>query len=117
MTPLPDDEENVGMIRSPAAVPTLAGTLLTAPPAQAADGLVVRYALDETSGTTVTDSCGHGRHAAASGDTTPPGAEGRALGGVDGHVKLPDDLLRGLDSVTVSIQVRVAPDRVRAAFP
>ncbi|CAL9510788.1 hypothetical protein SUDANB95_03603 [Actinosynnema sp. ALI-1.44] len=115
-TPLPDDEEDVGMIRSLAAVLTLAGTLLTASPAQAADGLVVRYALDETSGTTVTDSSGHGRHAAASGDTTPLGAEGRALGGVDGHVKLPDDLLRGLDSVTVSIQVRVAPDQSTPYF-
>ncbi|MEJ2853058.1 MULTISPECIES: immunoglobulin-like domain-containing protein [unclassified Saccharothrix] len=104
------------MIRSLAAVLTLAGAVLTAPQASAAEGLVLRYALDETSGTVVHDSSGHGRDAVASGDATPLGAEGLALGGVDGHVKLPDNVLRDLESVTVSIQVRLAPDQSTPYF-
>ncbi|MFI9814226.1 immunoglobulin-like domain-containing protein [Saccharothrix variisporea] len=104
------------MIRSLAAVLTLVGAVMTAPQASAADGLVLRYALDETTGTVVHDSSGHGRDAVASGDATPLGAEGLALGGVDGHVKLPDNVLRGLESVTVSIQVRLAPDQSSPYF-
>ncbi|NUT96542.1 MAG: family 43 glycosylhydrolase [Saccharothrix sp.] len=104
------------MIRTLAAVLTLAGAVLAPAQAFAADGLVLRYALDETSGTVVHDSSGHGRDATASGDATPLGAEGLALGGVDGHVKLPDNALRGLDSVTVSIQVRMAPDQSTPYF-
>jgi beta-xylosidase len=74
-------------------------------------GLVVRYDLTGDTGTTVTDTSGHGRNATASGDATWQGGEGLRLGGTNGHVRLPDNLLRDLTDVTISVQVNVAADQ------
>ena len=88
----------------------LTSLALTATPSAAAsldDGLVLRYALDQTAGTTVTDASGHGRDATISGDTTWTGADGLRLGGTNGHLRLPNDVMKGLTDITVSTQVRI----------
>ncbi|WP_439423080.1 immunoglobulin-like domain-containing protein [Saccharothrix sp. HUAS TT10] len=97
-------------------VAALVATALSAPPASAADGLVLHYPLTETDGTVAVDTSGGGRNATVIGDATPGGSDGLRLGGVDGHVKLPDDVLRGLTEVSVSIQVRIAPDQAAPYF-
>src|SRR5215213_3829528 len=97
-------------------VAALTAAALNAPSASAADGLVLHYPLTETDGTVAADTSGGGRNATVIGDATRGGAEGLQLGGVDGHVKLPDDVLRGLTEVSVSIQVRIAPDQATPYF-
>ena len=79
------------------------GSLAAGTTAHAAvdDGLVLKYNLTETAGTVAEDSSGNGRNGVVSGDATLLGAEGLQLGGSNGYVKLPDDVMRGLDSITV----------------
>jgi hypothetical protein len=87
---------------------------VTATPSAAAtldQGLVVRYDLTQSSGTAVTDTSGNGRNGTLSGDATWQGAEGLSLGGANGHVRLPDDIMRGLTDISVSVQVNVATDQ------
>lgn len=68
------------------------------------NGLVAHYPLDETSGSVAADATGHGYDGAVSGDATWA-AGGLDLGGSNGHVKLPDDMMAGLDAITVSTEV------------
>jgi hypothetical protein len=46
-----------------------------------------------------------------SGDATTLGSEGLQLGGTNAHVRLPNDVMRGLDSITVSTDVKIAADQ------
>ncbi|NYI44391.1 beta-xylosidase [Nocardioides aromaticivorans] len=79
------------------------------------NGLVAHYALDETSGSVAADSSGHGYDGTVSGDTTwTDGA--LSLGGTNGHVKLPDDMMAGLDAITVSTEVWVDPTQATPYF-
>lgn len=79
------------------------------------DGLVAHYALDETTGITAVDSTGHGYDGTVSGDAS--WADGSLqLGGNNGHVKLPDNMMAGLDAITVSTQVRVDPTQATPYF-
>jgi hypothetical protein len=89
------------------------GGLIAAAPAQAAvdDGLVLKYNLTETAGTVAEDSSGNGRNGVISGDATMLGSEGLQLGGTNAHVRLPNDVMRGLDSITVSTDVKIAADQ------
>ncbi|MFY1702106.1 family 43 glycosylhydrolase [Micromonospora sp. WMMA1923] len=80
------------------------------------DGLVLRYDLTQSSGTSVTDSSGNGRHGTLTGGGTWTGPAGLALDGIDDHVRLPDDVLAGLSSITVSVDVLVAPDQQTPYF-
>ncbi|WP_069758336.1 family 43 glycosylhydrolase [Streptomyces sp. LUP47B] len=81
-------------------------------PAQAADtadvtgGLALWYKLDGASGTTVTDASGHGRDGTVNGtaDWSDP-TQGLAFNGSDTSVKVPDDVMKGMDSITVSTDV------------
>ncbi|NGY64691.1 1,4-beta-xylanase [Lentzea sp. NEAU-D13] len=75
------------------------------------DGLVVHYDLTRSSGAAVPDTSGFGRDGTIAGDTTWLGAEGLRLGGVNGHVRLPGDVTRGLTDLTVSVQVALAADQ------
>jgi len=95
----------------------LAG-LVAATPATAADdttgdGLVARYALDETSGTVAADSSGHGRDGTVLGTSTWAGGDGFTFsGGASGSgnaIDLPDGLLTGLDTVSVDFDVTIDP--------
>jgi hypothetical protein len=96
--------------------------MLVAMPAPAAaaadvtDGLVLRYDLTQTSGTTVEDTSGHGNHGTVNGGGTWTGASGLRLDGVDDHVHLPDNLLAGLSAVTVSVDVFVDPTQATPFF-
>jgi hypothetical protein len=74
-------------------------------------GLVAHYPLQQETGDTVVDTSGHERHASLHGDAVWRGAEGLELGGESGYVDLPDNLLRGLEDVTASVQVRLDPDQ------
>ena len=97
----------------------LSTVVAAAAPARATtldDGLVVRYALDQPSGTSVPDASGHGRDATVSGDTSWLGTEGLGLGGTNGHLRLPNDLMRGLSAITVSTQVWVDPAQATPYF-
>lgn len=89
------------------------GGLIAAAPAHAAvdDGLVLKYNLTETAGTVAEDSSGNGRNGVISGDATTLGSEGLQLGGTNAHVRLPNDVMRGLDSITVSTDVKIAADQ------
>ena len=72
------------------------------------DGLIARYPLDQTSGTTVTDASGNGNNATLSGDATW-GTGYLNFGGTNGYAKLPDNAMAGLDAMTVSTEVWVDP--------
>ncbi|OOB92049.1 family 43 glycosylhydrolase [Rathayibacter sp. VKM Ac-2630] len=87
--------------------------LVTAQSAAAApsDSLVLRYALDETSGTVAADSSGNGRTGTLVNGASPRGAAGVVLDGTDDYVKLPDNVLAGLTSITVSTDVLVNPNQ------
>ena len=89
----------------------LASTVTASSAATLDEGLVVHYDLTQTAGTAVTDTSGLGHDGALSGDTTWLGAGGLRLGGVNGHVRLPGNVIRGLTDVTVSVQVKPAPDQ------
>ncbi len=107
--------------RALASVATLAlaltGALVAAQPAAAADDrLVAHYPLTETSGTTAVDTSGKGRNATYVGGATLTGAEGVRLDGTDDFVDLPDNVLAGLDSVTVSTDVLIRPDQASPYF-
>ncbi len=85
-------------------------------PAKAnADGVIAQYALDDTSGTTAKDSSGNGYDATLSGDAT--WSDGSLnLGGTNGHVKLPDNLMAGLNQITVSTKVWIDPTQANPYF-
>ncbi|MCS5724112.1 family 43 glycosylhydrolase, partial [Herbiconiux sp. CPCC 203407] len=95
----------------------LAGTTVAAPALAApADHLVARYALDETEGTAAADSSGNGRTATYAGGPALGGDAGVTLDGTDDHVALPANILAGLDSVTVSLDVLVRPAQASPYF-
>ncbi|WP_329238210.1 family 43 glycosylhydrolase [Streptomyces canus] len=83
-------------------------------PAQAADtadvteGLALWYKLDGASGATVTDASGNGRDGTVNGtaDWSDP-AQGLAFNGSDTSVKVPDDVMKGMNSITVSTDVLI----------
>ena len=101
-------------------VAALVAAPLTVPLVAHADtdsGLVVRYALDETgAATTARDSSGNGKDATYQGGPQLTGQEGVRLDGADDYVDLPDNLLAGLTSVTVSADVLVRPEQGGAYF-
>lgn len=79
------------------------------------NGLVAHYALDETAGTVAEDGTGHGYDGVVSGDAT--WADGALnLGGTNGHVRLPDDMMAGLDAITVSTEVWLDPAQATPYF-
>jgi beta-xylosidase len=102
--------------RALASVATLAlaltGALVAAQPAAAADDrLVAHYPLTDASGTTAVDASGKGRNATYVGGAALTGGEGVRLDGTDDYVDLPDNLLAGLDSITISTDVLVRGDQ------
>lgn len=87
---------------------------VTATPSAAAtldQGLVLQYDLTQTAGATVTDASGNGRDGTLSGDATWQGTDGLSLGGSNGYVRLPNDVMRDLTAITVSVQVNMATDQ------
>jgi hypothetical protein len=89
---------------------------LAAMPASASDvstGLVAWYKLDETSGTTAADSSGNGRTATVAGTASWNAGDGFTFSGGGSSsgnaITLPNNLLSGLDDVTVDFDVKVDP--------
>lgn len=85
----------------------LTGAVVAAAPATAAAQLVAHYPLDETTGSVALDASGAGRDGAYVGAPALTGGEGVRLDGTDDYVDLPDNLLAGLTSITVSADVLV----------
>ncbi|MGX1471925.1 UNVERIFIED_CONTAM: GH43 family beta-xylosidase [Streptomyces canus] len=79
-----------------------------ADPADVTEGLALWYKLDGASGTTVTDASGNGRDGTVNGtaDWSDP-AQGLAFNGSDTSIKVPDDVMNGMDSITVSTDVLI----------
>jgi hypothetical protein len=97
---------------------TLAAALAVAVPAVpaiAADAAapLLWYEFDETSGSVVADSSGNGHDGTLTGGTWD---QGLRLDGVDDYVDLPDDLLAGLDAITVTAEVYIEPDQASPYF-
>ncbi|MER5514350.1 family 43 glycosylhydrolase [Streptomyces sp. NPDC002763] len=92
-------------LQSP-ALPAQAAVQDTAP----TDGLALWYPLDPATGsaTTVPDASGNGRDGTVNGtaDWSDPG-QGLGFNGSDTYVKVPDDVLKGMDSITVALDVRI----------
>ncbi|HEY6794314.1 MAG TPA: immunoglobulin-like domain-containing protein, partial [Kineosporiaceae bacterium] len=90
---------------------------LGAPAAAATpSGAVLVYPLDETSGSTVSDSSGNGRTATVQGAASWGGPEGLWFNGTDTAIKLPDNVMAGLTSITVATDVWLDPDQATPYF-
>ncbi|SES40030.1 Concanavalin A-like lectin/glucanases superfamily protein, partial [Streptomyces sp. yr375] len=88
---------------------TGAGLLTIASNAQAdiTTGLVLNYKLDETSGTVAHDSSGHNHDGTVLGTADLGGDNGLGFNGTDTSVKLPNNIMQGLDSISVDFNVWV----------
>lgn len=103
-----------GLLTGLTAAALFLGLAAPMAPAQAADpvdvtdGLALWYKLDAASGSTVPDASGHGRDGAVHGtaDWSDPG-QGLAFNGSDTYVKVPDDVMKGMSSITVSTDVLI----------
>ncbi|MDL5200124.1 family 43 glycosylhydrolase [Streptomyces sp. ALI-76-A] len=103
-----------GRVAGLTAASLLLGLAAPALPAQAAesadvtDGLALWYKLDAASGSTVTDASGNGRDGTVSGTADWSGTgQGLAFNGTDTYVKVPNDIMKGMASITVSTDVLI----------
>ncbi|WP_326554515.1 family 43 glycosylhydrolase [Micromonospora sp. NBC_01813] len=94
----------------------LAGGPAAANAADLTDGLTLWYKLDATAGTVATDASGNGRHGTVHGTADWSGDNGLGLNGSNTYVGLPNDVLRGLDSITVAMDVFIAPAQATPYF-
>ncbi|MES5820562.1 family 43 glycosylhydrolase [Streptomyces sp. RG80] len=92
-------------------------------PAQAADtadvtdGLALWYKLDASSGTTVTDASGNGRDGTVNGTAGWTGTgQGLAFNGSDTYIKVPNDVMKGMNSISVSMDVQMDESQVGPYF-
>jgi hypothetical protein len=95
----------------------VAAMVLAAPAAavaQTPDGPFLWYQFDETEGTVVHDASGNGRDGTVVGGAT--WNDGLRLDGATGHVDMPDDLLAGLDAITVVAEVWIAENQASPYF-
>ncbi|WFE27721.1 family 43 glycosylhydrolase [Solwaraspora sp. WMMD791] len=107
-------------LASLATLALTAGLLAAGPTAATAaeltDGLVLWYKLDAAAGTVATDASGNARHGTVHGATDWSGDGGLGFNGTDTYVRLPDDVLRDLTSVTVAFDVYVDPAQATPYF-
>ena len=107
----------LALVTSPLLLlPGTAGALTSVAAADVTDGLLLRYDLTQTSGTTVADSSGNGRDGTLTNGGTWTGTGGLVLDGTDDYVKLPNNLMTGLSAITVSADVYVATDQATPFF-
>ncbi|GGK78367.1 family 43 glycosylhydrolase [Streptomyces flaveus] len=86
----------------------LAGPVTPVQAAEITDGLALWYKLDATSGTAVADASGNGRNGTVSGTANWSGSgEGLAFNGSDTYIDVPDDIMSGMDAISVSMDVRI----------
>lgn len=94
----------------------LTGALVSVQAASADAALVAHYPLSETAGTIAADVSGNNRNGTYIGSPALTGGEGVTLDGQDDYVDLPDNILAGLSSITVSAEVLVRPSQSGAYF-
>ncbi|MEV0227360.1 family 43 glycosylhydrolase [Streptomyces sp. NPDC050704] len=95
-------------IAGPATPAHAAENAESAESAEITDGLALWYKLDAASGTTVADASGNGRDGTVNGAAGWSGSgEGLEFNGSDTYVKVPDNVLSGMNSITVSMDVRI----------
>lgn len=110
-----------------AVTAALVSGLVTAPASAdvATDDLVLHYLLDETEGTVAHDASGNGNDGEIRGHAELTGAGGVRLNygttnlqpaNATGDIKLPDDIIAGLESITVSLEVLVDSSQTGAYF-
>jgi hypothetical protein len=86
----------------------LAGPAAPAHAAEITDGLALWYKLDATSGTVAVDSSGHGRNGTVNGTAGWSGnGQGLTFNGSDTYVKVPDNIMSGMNAITVSMDVQI----------
>ena len=88
----------------------------TPPADEITDGLALWYKLDQSSGTAVADASGHGRNGTVNGTASWGGDSGLAFNGTDTYVKAPDNLIRGMDSITVATDVLIDASQQTSYF-
>jgi GH43 family beta-xylosidase len=106
------------------AVALLLSAIAVPAPAQAdlattgaiTDGLVLRYQLDETSGSVATDSSGNGRNGTVVGTPSWGGDQGLKFDGSSTYVKVPNNVMSGLDSISVAFDVFIDSDQSTPYF-
>lgn len=103
-----------GQLAALTAVSLLVGLVGTTTPVQAAEvadvseGLALWYKLDATSGTTATDASGHGRDGTVNGTAGwSSTGQGLAFNGSDTYIKVPNDVMKGMDAISVAMDVRI----------
>ncbi|MFF0160703.1 family 43 glycosylhydrolase [Streptomyces sp. NPDC005263] len=95
-------------LTAPAAPAQAAVPAQAAQAADLTDGLALWYKLDAASGDTVADASGNGRDGTVSGTADWSGTgQGLAFNGSDTYVKVPDDVMKGMDAITVSTDVLI----------
>jgi hypothetical protein len=94
-----------------AATTLMVGVVGPAAPAQAAeitDGLALWYKLDASSGTMAADASGNGRNGTVNGTASWSGnGEGLTFNGSSTYIKVPDNVMSGMNSITVSMDVQI----------
>ncbi|WP_171112854.1 family 43 glycosylhydrolase [Streptomyces gossypiisoli] len=100
-----------GALAAVATTSLLMGVVGPAAPARAAevtDGLALWYKLDATSGTVAADASGNGRNGTVNGTAIWSGAgEGLTFDGSSTYIKVPDNIMSGMNSITVSMDVQI----------
>jgi beta-xylosidase len=99
----------ISAILSVAATMAMILGVATAAHADVTSGLILKYDLTQSNGTTITDASGSGNNGTLVGAGTWAGADGLALDGSSAYVKLPNNLMASLSAITVSTQVLVSP--------
>ncbi|MFI2433311.1 family 43 glycosylhydrolase [Streptomyces sp. NPDC018693] len=80
----------------------------TAASAEITDGLALWYKLDAGAGSTVPDASGNGRDGTVNGTAAwSSTGQGLAFNGSDTYIKVPNDLMKGMDAITVSMDVLI----------
>ena len=80
------------------------------------DGLMLWYKLDETSGSVATDSSGNGKNGTVNGTASWTGGDGLTFDGSSTYVKVPDNIMSGLASISVSFDAFIDANQATPYF-
>ncbi|MGW1785280.1 LamG domain-containing protein [Streptomyces sp. NPDC002143] len=81
----------------------------TSAQADITDGLMLEYRLDEFTGNVATDSSGNHRDGTVNGTVKWGGKEGLTFNGSNTYIKMPNNIMSGLNSITVAFDVWIDP--------
>lgn len=77
---------------------------------------MLEYRLDEFTGNVATDASGHHRDGTVNGTVKWGGNEGLTFNGSNTYIKMPDNLMAGLNSITVAFDVWIDPTMGKPYF-